>query len=464
MAVHDPDKVVSDLSLSLALGGDCLADLDLLRTEAGVYGPVASKATVSRTVSVLAADARAAVAAVNRARAQARARAWALAGDAAPDHGISAAAPLVIDADATIVLAHSEKEQAAGTYTRTFGFHPLMAFLDHGAEGTGEPLAIVLRPGNAGSNTAADHVSVIKDALAQIPGINPSRPGRKILVRADGVGGMKEFTTWAHRRGVQYSVGFTLPGNTPDLLRRIPDHVWAPAYDADGKVRPGADVAALTALVTLTGWPPGMRVIARRERPHPGAQLRFEDVDGYRITAFATNTTRGQLADLELRHRRRARAEDRIRIAKDAGLTNLPLHGFDQNTIWCHLVLMGMELTAWTQVLALRDHPARRVGTQTAAPPDPHHPRDPGPHRTPSPPAPQGRRALRRPRPDRVRSTGRPRPSLTRAPRPVPTSSTPLGTWNPTAPDDLRRLVVPHCHNQPPTVTGEPQSPASGTR
>jgi hypothetical protein len=103
-----------------------------------------------------------------------------------------------------------------------------------------------------------------------------------------------------------------------------------------------------------------MRVIARRERPHPGAQLRFTDVDGYRITAFATNTVRGQLADLELRHRRRARAEDRIRIAKDTGLTNLPLHGFDQNKIWCQLVLIATELTAWTQLLAFGDHPARR--------------------------------------------------------------------------------------------------------
>ncbi len=283
-----------------------------------------------------------------------------MAGDAAPGHGATAADPLVVDIDATIVIAHSEKERAAGTHKRTFGFHPLVAFVDHGAEGTGEPLSILLRPGNAGSNTVTDHITVARDALAQLPGTNRSRPGKKVLIRADGAGGTKDFTTWCHRRGVQYSVGFTLPGNTPDLLKKIPEHVWAPAYDADGKVRPGADVAELTDLLTLTGWPPGMRVIARRERPHPGAQLRFDDVDGYRITAFATNTPRGQLADLELRHRRRARAEDRIRIAKDSGLANLPLHGFDQNTIWCQLVLMAMEVTAWTQLLALRDHPARR--------------------------------------------------------------------------------------------------------
>ncbi len=312
LATHDPGKVVCDLALSLALGGDCLADLALLRGEPGVYGHVASEATVSRTLTALAADPDASVRAINRARAEARERAWAMAGDAAPGYGATAADPVVVDIDATIVIAHSEKEQAAPTFKRTYGFHPLLAFVDHGAAGTGEPLAILLRPGNAGSNTATDHVTVAKDALAQLPGINPTGPGKKVLIRADGAGGTKDFTTWAHRRGVQYSVGFTLPGITPDLLKLIPQGTWTPAYDAEGKVRPGADVAELTDLLSLVGWPPGMRVIARRERPHPGAQLRFEDVDGYRITAFATNTVRGQLADLELRHRRRARAEDRI--------------------------------------------------------------------------------------------------------------------------------------------------------
>lgn len=359
-AVHDPGKIAADLALSLALGGDCLADLGLLRAEPGVYGTVASEATVSRTLSVLAGDADAVVRAINRGRATAREQAWAGAGAKSPGHGASAGDPLVIDLDATIVIAHSDKEQAAPTFKRTYGFHPLLAFLDHGPDGTGEPLAIQLRAGNAGSNTAKDHISVTRDALTQLPGVNPGRPGKKVLIRADGAGGTKEFTTWLEGRGIQYSVGFTLPPNTPELLKHIPEQVWATAYDADGKARPGADVAELTDLLTLPGWPPRMRVIARRERPHPGAQLRFDDVDGYRITAFATNTTKGQLADLELRHRRRARCEDRIRIAKDSGLTNLPLHGFDQNRIWCHLVLIGMELTAWTQLLAFSDHEARR--------------------------------------------------------------------------------------------------------
>ena len=147
---------------------------------------------------------------------------------------------------------------------------------------------------------------------------------------------------------------------TATAIDRISPEAWTPAYDAEGIERDGAWVAELTGLIDLSGWPEGMRVIVRKERPHPGAQLRFIDRDGLRVTAFATNTVRGQLADLELRHRRRARCEDRVRTAKDCGLTNLPLHGFDQNRIWCAIVMLACELIAWTQLLAFADHPARR--------------------------------------------------------------------------------------------------------
>jgi hypothetical protein len=140
----------------------------------------------------------------------------------------------------------------------------------------------------------------------------------------------------------------------------VPADAWTPAYDADGQVRPGAWVAELTDAFDLTGWPPGMRLIVRKERPHPGAQLRITDLDGHRITAFVTNTARGQLVDLELRHRRRARAEDRIRCAKDTGLANLPLHDFTQNQIWCAIVALAADLVAWMQTLALTGHEARR--------------------------------------------------------------------------------------------------------
>jgi hypothetical protein len=363
LATHDPAKVITDLAISLALGGDCLADVGLLRSEPSMYGPVASDPTVSRTVAALADDATAALKAIDTARASARQRAWELAGEHAPDHGADTKSPLIIDLDATLVTSHSEKEDARPTFKRGFGFHPLCAFVDHGPAGTGEPLAMLLRPGNAGSNTAEDHITVIKQALAQLPGHRPgrSRASRKVLVRTDGAGSTHKLIAWLTRQRLSYSVGFVLPDHTPDLLKKIDAAgAWTEAYDAHDEVRDGAWVAELTGLLDLSSWPEGMRVIVRKERPHPGAQLRFEDVDGMRITAFATNTTRGQLPDLELRHRRRARCEDRIRIAKDTGLANLPLHGFDQNQIWCAIVMLAGDLTAWMQTLALTSHDARR--------------------------------------------------------------------------------------------------------
>jgi len=184
-----------------------------------------------------------------------------------------------------------------------------------------------------------------------------------VLVRIDGAGCSHAVLDYLHARRLGYSVGFTLPSDTSDLLEHIPDSAWTDAYDADGQVREGAMVAELTGLLDLSGWPPGIRVIARKERPHPGAQLRITDVNGWRVTAFATNTPPGgpgsQLPELELRHRRRARAEDRIRCLKDGGLRNLPLHGFDQNKIWLAIVALAADLLAWMQTLAL-DGAARR--------------------------------------------------------------------------------------------------------
>ena len=275
-ARHDPGKVVLDLAVALAVGGDCLADVAVLRGEPRVFGPVASDPTVSRTISALAGDAPRALAAIWAARAAARARAWDLAGKHAPDHDTNAAAPLVIDLDATLVTAHSDKERARPTYKRGYGFHPLTAFVDHGADGTGEPLAIQLRPGNAGSNTAVDHIEVTRQALRQLPGHRTgARPGRKVLIRTDGAGFSHAFLAWLSGQRLSYSVGFGLPDDIADRLQLIPERVWAPAYDAGGRVRPGAWVAEVTGLLNLKTWPAGMRVIVRKERPHPGAQLRL---------------------------------------------------------------------------------------------------------------------------------------------------------------------------------------------
>jgi hypothetical protein len=352
-AVHDPGKIIADLAAALALGGDCLADIAVLREQPELAGPVASDPVVSRLARDLAAAGPRALKAIRAARAQARERAWALAGDAAPGGG----GLVTIDLDATIVIAHSEKEQAAPTWKKTFGFHPMTAWADHGPAGAGEPLAIVLRPGNAGSNTAADHIEATRLALAQLP----RHQRRKALIRADSAGGTHEFLTWltARSRRLGYSVGLTITGDIQDAIGKIPASAWTQAYDGDGEPRHGAWVAEITGMLDLDGWPAGMRVIVRKERPHPGAQLRFTDIDGHRFTCLATGTKGGQLPDLELRHRRRARCEDRIRCAKDTGLRNLPLKGFAQNQLWCEIVALACELLAWTQMLALAG-PARR--------------------------------------------------------------------------------------------------------
>lgn len=360
LASHDPGKILLDLAVAVATGGDCLADLGQLRAQPGMFGSVASDPTASRLIMQLAADAPNVLSAINTARAAARGHAWSHAGADAPDHGIDAQHPLVLDLDATLVTAHSEKQQAAPTYKRGFGFHPLCAFVDHGQGGTGEPVAMQLRNGNAGANTAADHITVLRDALDQLPGQQDYRVGKSVLVRADAGGGTHAFLEHLTKRRMSYSIGFSLTETMASQIASIPEQAWTPAYDSEGEVRDGAWVAEVTDLLDLTSWPDGMRMLVRKERPHPGAQLRFTDRDGLRLTAFVTNTRRGQLADLELRHRRRARCEDRIRTAKDTGLANLPLHGFDQNRIWLVLVQLACELTAWTQMLALHGHPARR--------------------------------------------------------------------------------------------------------
>jgi hypothetical protein len=208
--------------------------------------------------------------------------------------------------------------QCVTDFKKTFGHHPMTAWADHGADGNGEPLALVLRAGNAGSNTAADHIEAAGLALAQLP----RQLLRKVVVRAYSGGGTHEFFTWltARPRRLHYSVGMTITEPVAEAIGKVPADAWTPAYAGDGQVRDGAWVADITGLLDTGGWPGGMRVIVRKERPHPGAQLRLTDVDGHRFTCFATDAKKGQLADLELRHRQRARCEDRILLQGSVGL------------------------------------------------------------------------------------------------------------------------------------------------
>jgi hypothetical protein len=364
-AMHDPGKIVLDLAVAVALGGDAACDVAVLRAQPGVFGVVASDSTVSRLVAGLAREAEAALAAITSARAAARERVWGVVGAPIQDGRV------VIDIDATLLDAHSEKEQASRTWKKGFGFHPLLGFVDHGPGGAGEPVAELLRPGRAGSNTAADHVVVLDAALAQLPAPLRARDadGRvPVLVRTDAAGATREFAAHLHEVGVEFSVGAGFAHlDVHSALAHLPAAAWTPTYHVrppraaqDGEqLEPheGAWVAEATGLVDLSGWPPGTRLILRKERPHPGAQLRTTDADGLRVTGFLTNTTPGgpgrQLADLELRHRRHARVEDRIRAGKDTGLRNLPFHDMAQNRIWVAVAALAADLLAFTARLAL---------------------------------------------------------------------------------------------------------------
>ncbi len=333
---HDPGRVVRDLAVMLADGGDCLADLRAVRDQQSLFGPVASDATAFRVIDALSRDEEL-LAALRVARARARARAWELG--AAPER-------IVIDIDATLITAHSEKQGAAGTFKRGFGFHPLLAFLDDSRDA----LAGLLRPGNAGANTAADHIAILALALEQLPGeiVTDS----EIIVRTDSAAATHAFTDDLAEANLRFLMGYDLTEPVRSAILGLPERAWRPALRQDGERREGAWVAEISRLLDLGGWPDGTRVIVRRERPHPGAQLSFTDHDGHRFLATLTDL-RGDPVELERRHRGRANAEDRIRAAKQTGLENLPFRDFDHNAVWLELSLIAQDLMAWTQRLAL---------------------------------------------------------------------------------------------------------------
>jgi hypothetical protein len=345
-ARHRAGTVVVDLAVMLADGGDCLSDLAALRDQPGLFGPVASTPTAWRVIERLAGVGEQGLAGLRLARARARRQAW--------QAGAWMDGLLAIDLDATLVTAHSDKQGAAGTYKHTFGFHPLAAWLDRG-DGTGEPLAAVLRPGNAAANTAADQIEVVDLALAQLP--KQARQQQPILVRADSAGATHLVLNHLRELGIRFSVGFDLDSRVRTAILDLPETAWSPAIDADGGDRDGAQVAELATLdLAAGGWPAGTRAICRRERPHPGAQLTFTDADGWRFQVFITDQPDGDLAGLELRHRQHARVEDRIRAAKATGLRNLPFDRWRRNAVWLQLVLLALDLVAWTQALLLGGH------------------------------------------------------------------------------------------------------------
>ncbi|HKB52206.1 MAG TPA: IS1380 family transposase [Solirubrobacterales bacterium] len=334
-SAHDPGVVIRDLAIAVADGGDHVSDLGVLRGQEALFGPVASETTAHRVVKSIGVDL---LEAIRAARAVALARAW--GAGARPEE-------LILDIDASLLLAHSEKESAAGNYKGGFGFHPLLCYL---AE-TGEPLAAVLRPGNAAAHTAADHFEVLQLALEQLP---EADLGREILARTDIGGRTHAFTSDCRSAGIRFSVGYEVDERVRGAIMALPEAAWRSAIDGDGEVREGAQVAELTARVELSCWPEGTRLVVRRERPHPGAQLSVFDCEsGYRHTAFITDQDDVDVAALELRHRRRARVEDAIRVGKETGMRKMPFAAYEHNQAWLEVSLLAQALLRWAARLCL---------------------------------------------------------------------------------------------------------------
>lgn len=332
-SAHDPGVVLRDLCVAIADGGDCVTDLGVLAGQQDLFGAVASTSTAHRVIDSIDAEC---LEAIRAARAKARKAAW--SAGARPEE-------LILDIDASLLTCHSDKEGAAGNFKRGFGFHPLFGYLDGG-----EAPAALLRPGNAGSNTAADHFSVLGLALEQIP--DADDPGLALLVRCDGGGATHAFTADCREAQISFSVGYELSPALRQALLELPESAWDDAIETSGEPREGAWVAELTDLIDLGAWPEGSRLICRRERAHPGAQMSFTDHDGHRFTAFLTDTD-GEITRLELRHRRRARVEDSIRAGKDTGMRNLPFADFQANEAWLELSLIAQDLLAWAKALVL---------------------------------------------------------------------------------------------------------------
>lgn len=347
--VHDRGRLLAQVAVMLAGGGVCVSDMAALRDQPALFGTVASDPTIWRVLNSIDDDT---LVALRDARGRARARAWAAGG---------APCEVVLDVDSSLVEIHSEnKEQAAAHFKGGYGFHPMLCFLDE----TGEALAGLLRAGNAAANSGADQLAVVDAAIASMPeqwraghgpGDDAGEVLHPVLVRADTAGAVASFIAGLVARNISFSVGARVNDQLSDAIATVGPLDWRPALCPSGQIRPGAWVAELTGVV---GWPEGTRAICRRERPHPGAQLRLWDFDGWRHQVTLTNSV-GDAVALELRHRAHADVENRIKAAKDTGLERMPFASFSANAAWMELVLAGCDLLAWLKELGLEGALAR---------------------------------------------------------------------------------------------------------
>jgi hypothetical protein len=340
---HDRGRVLTQMAMMLAAGGRCVSDVAVLRNQPALFGEVASDATVWRVFDAIDEPT---LERVRGARAQVTAGLLdRLEGD-----------ELVLDVDASLFEVHSEHKQGAAPHFKGgFGFHPMLVF----AEPAGVPLAGRLRPGNANANNAADQLAVVDDAIVALPQVwqaghheddDPDLVERPILVRTDIAGYSRTMIGGLVSRNLAFSIGMPANGRFDGEIHRLRHSDWRPAIDGDGSARNGAQVAELK---LVPDWmPEGTRVIVRRERPHPGAQLKLWDHDGWRHQVIVTNQD-GDPALLEARHRGHAQVENRIKQLKDIGEARFPFTRFISNAAWLQLMLLAALLLVSAQRLLL---------------------------------------------------------------------------------------------------------------
>lgn len=346
-SAHDDGEILRDLILTLVQGGERLSDQAALRDQPELFGEVASDATAFRALERIGPEE---LEGIRAARKAAREQAFCLR--AGP-------ARAILDVDATLLGAHSEKEGAAGNYKGGFGFHPMLCYL----EGSDAALDGVPRPGNAGSNTGADQVAAIEAALEQLPA---SAIDGEVLPRGDSAACVHAVLDFCREGDIRFSVGHDLTAPVREAIAKVSDGAWAGAIAQDGtplaehQTRPRqAYVCELTDLVDLSAWPVGSRLICRRERAHPGAQLSLIDSDGWRHTCFLTDQSGEDIAELDRLHRAHAHVERRIEDAKALGLAKLPFRGFAMNAAWMQLVLAAQDSLAFAKALTLRGELAK---------------------------------------------------------------------------------------------------------
>jgi hypothetical protein len=348
--LHDRGKVLTQAMLMFAGGGEACADIEHLRAQGSLFGSVPSDSTLYRTFRQIGPVT---LAGLWEAMAGVRAEVWRRS---AATTGTDV---VVLDIDASLHQIHSEnKQEAAPNYKGGYGFHPLYCFADV----TGETLGVLLRPGNAGANTIADHVTVLDQAIAQLPediavghrpGDDPGLVARPVQVRTDSAG-CTNFVWEARARNVGFAVVARSNAQVHAAISRVrfDDDTWVPALRQDGEARPGAAVAELTRFVDLADWPEGTRLIVRREPLHPGAQGSLFPSTTFRYWGHYTDAA-GDPVDLDCHMRAHAHVEDNIRRLKDSGAQRFPFTDIDANRTWLAVVCFADALVRWFQQLCL---------------------------------------------------------------------------------------------------------------